>query len=135
VVSQVGSPFQVKLQIALNGVGAEEVSVFRKAFFQSIKQKWAKRSAEPLVRGNIEADFLAIKNRWRKFVLHQFLKQQFLARAAHFQFVGQGGGKLDDAMVEKWRPHLDGMGHAHAIRLHQNVIGQIVVLIEREVRV
>src|SRR6202034_1213398 len=101
----------------------------------SVKQKWAKRSAEPLMRGNIKAHFLAIENRWWKFVLHQFLQQQFLARTAHFQRVRQGGGKLDDAMVEKWRPHLDGMGHTHAIRLHQDVIGQIVILIEREIRV
>ena len=115
MVSQVGSPFQVKLQIALDGVGAEEVSVFRKAFFQSIKQKWAERSAEPLVGGNIEADFLAIENRWWKFVLHQFLQQQFLARATHLEGVRQSRGKLDDAVVKKRRTNLDRMGHAHAI--------------------
>ena len=63
MISKVGSPFEVKPQIALNGVGAEEISVFRKAFFQGIKQKWAKRSAEPLVRGNIETNFFALKNR------------------------------------------------------------------------
>ena len=41
--------------------------------------------------------------------------------------VRQRGGKLDDAMVKKWRPHLDRVGHAHAVRLHQDVISQIVL--------
>ncbi len=87
------------------------------------------------MRGNIKADFLAIENRWRQLVLHQFLQEKLLARAANFERVGQGGGKFKDAMVKERRPHFDGMGHAHAIRLHQNVIGQIVILIEREIRV
>ena len=38
-------------------------------------------------------------------------------------------------MVEKGRPDFDRMGHADAIRLHQNIIGQVVLLVEPEIRI
>jgi hypothetical protein len=53
--------------------------MLRKTLFQSVEQKRAERSAEPLVRGNIEAYFLAIENRLRQFVAHQLFQQQLLA--------------------------------------------------------
>src|SRR5256885_5694173 len=33
-------------------------------------------------------------------------------------------------MIEERRTNLDGMSHAHAVALHQDVVGQIILLIE-----
>src|SRR5579864_433559 len=37
-------------------------------------------------------------------------------------------------MIEKGRPHFNGVSHAHAVHLHQDVVGQKIFLIEPQVR-
>ena len=43
---------------------------------------------------------------------------------------GQLGCELHDAMIEERRTNLNGMSHTHAVALHQDVVGQIILLIE-----
>src|SRR2546430_5316673 len=54
---------------------------------------------------------------------------------ADFEILRQASGKLDDAMIQEWRPHLERMRHAHAVSLVQDVIGQIIKLIEPEITI
>ena len=67
--------------------------------------------------------------------LHQVLQDEFLTRPVDLQRCRNTIGKLDDAMVEKRRPDLQRMRHADAVRLHQNVVGQVVLLVEPQVGV
>ena len=48
------------------------------------------------------------------------------------EVVGQAGGKIDDAIIEKWRPHFQRMRHADAVDFVENVVGQVVALVELE---
>ncbi len=86
------------------------------------------------MRRNVEAHFLAPKDRRRKLVLHQILSAGTSGcRAANLQRCRQRGRELDNAVVEKRRPHFQRMRHAHAVRLVQDVVGKIVSLVERQV--
>ncbi len=57
-----------------------------------------------------------------------------MARAVDFKGRGQRGGEFHDAMIEKRRPHFDGVRHAHAVDFGENIVGQKIFLIEPEDR-
>ncbi len=95
-------------------------------------EQFAQRAAQPFVRGDVEADFFARENRWRQFIFHQFFENEFLARALDFQGRGQRGGEFHDAMIEERRADFDGVRHAHAVNLGEDVAGKIIFLIEPE---
>ena len=40
--------------------------------------------------------------------------------------------KLDNAMIQKWRTDLNGMRHAHPVRLDEDVVSKVILLIELE---
>ena len=42
---------------------------------------------------------------------------------------------LDDPVVEKGDPHLEGMGHAHSVDLDQDVVGEVDLRVRVEERV
>ena len=48
----------------------------------------------------------------------------------NLEFMWQACRELDDAMVQKWRTNLERVRHAHAIRLIQDVVRQVVILID-----
>lgn len=97
---------------------------------QGISEQVAKGTSQPFVRRNIETDFLSAQDGLRQFVFHQFPEQEFLARSADFERRRERCGKLDDAVIEEWRPHLDRVGHADAIDLGEYIVGQEILLIE-----
>src|SRR5882762_5242538 len=84
---------------------------------------------------NVKPRLLAGQDGGWELVFAQFTQDEFLLRSTNLQVRGQLGCELHDAMIEEWRAHFDGMSHADAVALHQNVIGQIIFLIEpQEVR-
>ena len=86
------------------------------------------------MRRDIEAHFRPLQNCRRQLLFHQLLQDYFLLRAANLQGSGELGGKLDNAVIQKWRSHFDRMRHAHAVALRQNVIRQIISLVQPEIR-
>jgi len=84
---------------------------------EGVDQQRAKRTSKPFVSRNVETDFFALQNRRGKLVLHQFLEDEFLLTAPDFKRSRKFRGIFDDAVIEKRGPHLDGMGHAHAVAL------------------
>src|SRR5260370_23059173 len=92
-------------EIGIQEIGSEKVAVFGGAIMQCVNQQRAQRPAKPFVRGNIEADFLALKNCRRQLLLHQFLEYEFLLCATNFQGSRELRGKLDDATIEESGPH------------------------------
>lgn len=118
----------------MHDLRAENVAVLAGAMVQSIGQQGEERPAQPLMCWNIEADFGPLEDCRRQPVFHQFFQNYLLLPAANLQEGGKLGGKLDDAMIQKWRPHFDGMGHAHAVAFRQNVVREVVFLVQPEVR-
>ena len=121
-------------EIGVNHVGPENFTTLSSAEVQSIDQQRTKRAPQPFVRGDVETDLLALQNLWRQLVIHQFLEYEFLPGTADLEGSRQLGGKLNKAVIEKRRPHLDGVGHTHAVALRQNVIGEKIFLIEPKIR-
>lgn len=83
--------------------------------------------------GNIESDLLSPEDRWRQFVLHQPLKEDFLVLSADFEMHGKGRCEFDNPVIEERRTHLYGVRHAHSIHLGENIIREKVLLVEPQV--
>src|SRR5882757_4665529 len=122
------------LEKSVDDFGLEQFAALGGAVAERIRQQSTERPAEPVVRGNIETDFLALQDGRRELVFHQFLEKHFLLRTADLQRGGEFGGKLDKAMIEKRRTHFDGVSHAHTVALRENVVAKKVFLIEPKVR-
>src|SRR5207244_8542797 len=87
----------------MHDLRAENVAVLAGAMVQSIGQQGEERPAQPLMCWNIEADFGPLEDCRRQPVFHQFFQNYLLLPAANLQEGGKLGGKLDDAMIQKWR--------------------------------
>src|SRR6267378_1523154 len=109
------------LEKSVDDFGVEQFAALGGAVAERIRQQSTERPADPVVRGNIETDFLALQDGRRELVFHQFLEKHFLLRTADLQRGGEFGGKLDKAMIEKRRTHFDGVSHAHTVALRENV--------------
>ena len=101
-----------------------------KSGVQGINDKRSKRTTEPFVRWDVETNFLSPQDGLRQLVAHESLQQELLLRTSNFERCRQGGGEFDDTVIQERRPQLDGVGHAHAVRLNQDVVWQIILLIE-----
>jgi len=82
------------------------------------------------MRRNVKPRFLAGLDGGWELVFAQFAQDKLLLRSANLQVRWQLCRELHDAMIEERRPHFDRMSHAHAVAFHQNVVGQVVILIE-----
>src|SRR5271157_1537935 len=86
----------------------------------------------PTGDGNGEPALLPVDNIVRKPTLHGLLQDVLDLEAAHLEAAGQPFGKLNQAVIEKWRAHLQRARHAGAIDLHQQVILQVQAKIQVE---
>ncbi len=82
------------------------------------------------MRGNVEADFLAMNDRGGKLVFHQILQDQFLIASRRFSSWRGGLQRIRRCDDPERRAHFDGMCHAHAVAFCQDVVGKIVLLIQ-----
>jgi len=109
---------------SLNGLGR-----------QGIHQQPAQRPAEPVVSRDVEANLLAVQHRVRQLAPHQLPQDELLLESADLQVLGQGSREIHDARIEERRPHLERMGHAHAVGLVEDVIRQVITLVHPQVPV
>jgi hypothetical protein len=121
--------------MGLQYIRAKDLRIFCRALAQGLFQQRPQRSTKPVMSRDIEAHFGSMQNRMRQLVLHQLLENYLLPRARNLERCREPVGKLDDTVVEKGRPHLQRVGHADAVRLNQNIIWEIVLLVEPQVRV
>ncbi len=100
-----------------------------------IQQQAAQRTAQPFMRRKIEAHLFAPQCGGGQAVPHQFAQHDFLGPPADLQVVRQRRREFHDAVIQEGRPDFNGVRHAHAVYLRQDVVGQIPLLIEPQVRV
>lgn len=87
------------------------------------------------MRRYIEAGLLLAKDMGRQFRSHQLLENDLLPRPMHLEMLRQGGGKFHDAMIQKRRPHFNGMRHAHSVHFGENIVRQKILLVEPELSI
>src|SRR3979411_1855559 len=104
----------------------KEFGMLRGTRLQGVYQEVALRAAQPIMGGNVEADFFALEDGGRQLVAHELGPNEFLLRASNLESRRQRGSKFHDAMIEKRRAHLQGMGHAHAVAFGKDVVSQII---------
>ncbi len=63
MIAQIRLAIEMLLQQRLNGRGIEKITIRASSFAQRLHQQRTQRSAQPFMRGNIEAGFLAFQNR------------------------------------------------------------------------
>jgi len=122
------------VQKALDDLAVKEFPVFREALPQGIDEHASQWAAQPFMGGNVKPRLLPLQDGSGQFVLPQFFQYEFLFGATDFQPRGQLGGKFHNSVIEKRGANFDGVCHAHAVALHQNIVRQIIVLVEPEQR-
>ena len=110
----------------------EHASAFDRLSREHSEQHRLQDRAEPMVRRDIEAFLLPREHGRRDLVTHQLAKNELQLRASYFEIVRKASGIFDDTVVEKRRAHFQRMGHAHAIRLVEDVVGKVVLLIDKK---
>ena len=56
---------------------------------------------------------------------HRPLQHVLQRQAGHLEYAGKAEHELHDPVVEQGHADLEGMGHAHAVDLHEDVVGQV----------
>ena len=130
MVSNIGASLQVSTNLFFDHFWPKQAGVLPRTLHQNIPHERAQAPAQPIMCRNVKSDFLAAKNSIGKLAAHQFLQKNFLPRTANLQGCGQRRGEFNDAVIEKWRAHLERMRHAHAIGFVQNIVGKKLFLIE-----
>ena len=81
MIADIDSPFQVVLQMAFEDRRTEEFRIILCAGAQRFYRQVAQRSAQPVMRGNVEADLGPVQDgRWQ-LIAHQLLQNNLLPRA------------------------------------------------------
>ena len=62
MVANADAPVQVQFRQAADRVETEQVRVLRLREIERLHQKVAQRSTKPLMRGNVESDFRALRD-------------------------------------------------------------------------
>src|SRR5258708_33419080 len=86
------------LEKSVDDFGVEQFVALGGAVAERIRQQSTERPAEPVVRGNIETNFLALQDGRRELVFHQFLEKHFLLRTADLQRGGGVWGQITQGM-------------------------------------
>ena len=81
MVSEINPPFEMPAHAVLEDALCEEPAVFERTGSKRIGHQGKQGAAQPFMRGNVEPDFLTAQNARGKFVLHQLLEHNFLARS------------------------------------------------------
>ena len=103
-----------------------------RAFVECFVHQRLQRRAQPVMRRNIEAFFAARQHRTRKFVLHQLAQNELERTAPDLEIFRQRGGEFHDPVIQKRRPHLQRVGHAHAVAFIQDIVRQVTQLVDPE---
>src|SRR5579859_2383420 len=135
VVAEIGAALHVIADERFDAIAAKQIGAVDGRGAEGIHQQRAQRAAKPIVGGNVQAGLGAAQHGVRQFALHQALQHDLVLPTVDFHVLRQARGKLDEAMIEKRRAHLERMRHAHAIDFLQDVVGEVVALIEGQIAV
>jgi hypothetical protein len=70
VKAQISAPIEMSLHAGLNLRYVKEISMLGGSKCHGFFEHRPQRSAEPVVRGNVEADLLSLQNRRTQFIAH-----------------------------------------------------------------
>ena len=71
MIPDIGLSLQMKANKFQNDFSIEEFGMFGSAGFEGIDQQLTERASQPIVRRNVEANFLACEDGGRQLVIHQ----------------------------------------------------------------
>ena len=97
-----------------------------------IKQAIFQNRPKPVVRRDVETLLRSGQHRLWELVTHQLAKDVLEGRSANLQIVREAGGEFHDAMIEERRADFERMRHAHAIRLVEDVVGKVILLVDEQ---
>src|SRR5262249_43892023 len=109
--ADVDAALEVVFDEGLQGGAAEETGAGQRRRRDHIQKKRLELAAEPVVRGDIEADLFPLKNLRRKLAFHEALQNVLLAAPVDFQALRETCCELDDLVIEERRAHLERVRH------------------------
>ena len=86
---------------------------------------------EPVAERNGESLLLAPEELGGKVALHGLAQEIFLPAPRQLGVERDAVHQLGEMVIEKWRPHLQTVRHAHAIHLDQHVVGKTDLLLPK----
>lgn len=107
MVAHVGFPAHVPLDQIIHRGRAKQAWVIGRATGQGVEQQRPERTAQPVMRRNIESHLLPPQNRRRQLVPHELFQNNLLIRSPYLELVRQSGGKFHDAMIKERWPHFE----------------------------
>src|SRR5207244_3458946 len=97
---------------------------------QNVVEEAGQRTAEPVAEGNAETLLPAPANRGRQAIGERALEESLEAtEAGQLQARRDPAQELDEGVVEKRRPELEGRRHTRAIRVHQVLAGEVLLAV------
>jgi len=107
MIPEVSTAVEVIANQTIDHIPIEQIGFLDGGLRERIQQQWAKHAAQPIMRGNIEALFLAPQHLGWKFVAHQMPEDQLQRRVSDLKILRKPRRKLDDAMIQEWRSNLE----------------------------
>src|SRR5215831_11523523 len=121
------APALVEPQQLLEVSHVEQASLPAAIREQQITRKRRQLSPEPRGERHGKAMFGTVDDVVWKNAAHRLFEEVLRGAAMQTQTRGQLRRKLDDVMIEQWRPCLDRVRHRHAIDFGQDVERQVVI--------
>jgi hypothetical protein len=84
MIAQVGAPVEMGSHMSFDSRELKELAMFSGRKCHGFLEQRPERSTEPIVRGNVKADFLSIEDGWKAFRAHQVPQDHFLLGALDF---------------------------------------------------
>jgi len=130
MITEVGAPVEMGSHISFNFRELKEVAMLSGCVGDGLFEQRPQGPAEPVVRGDVKADFASIKDGGSQFAAHQFPQNYLLPRALDLHARGKRVCEFHNPMIQEWRPHFHRMGHTSVVHLGQNIIRKKVFLVK-----
>ena len=101
----------------IDGGPGKDARLLYSSFGECIEEQWLEHSAEPVVNGNVKALLGTLEDTGGDFIAHEFTQDVLEGAVIELEFFGQARGKLDNAVIEKWRTDFERVSHRHAVAL------------------
>src|SRR5229473_362849 len=107
MIPEVSTAVEVIANQTIDNIPIEQVGFFDGRLSERIQQQWPQHPAQPIVSRDVEALFLAPQHLGWKFVPHQMPQDQLQRGVSYLKILRKPGCKLDDTMIQEWRPNLE----------------------------
>src|SRR5260370_2324439 len=135
MIPEVSTAVEVVANEPVYHIPIEQVGFLDGLLSERIQQQRAQHATQPIVSRNVETLFLAPQHLGRKFISHQVSEDNFQRGASDLEIFRKSCRKLDDAMIQKWRPNLHRVRHAHAVAFVEDVVRKVVALIQPQLAI